>query len=83
MQTQMNVANQSQKLRRQQSAYLTYAGGLEAEDSVVDNLVQLNWANIGNCATPAGAHVVEVSAATPYRTYKYRERQELTQAYYF
>ncbi|KAG9229997.1 hypothetical protein BJ875DRAFT_473447 [Amylocarpus encephaloides] len=63
MQTRRNqVAHQSPKLRRQQSAYLTYAGGLDAEDAVVDNLMQLNWANIGNVATPAGVHVVEVGA---------------------
>ncbi|RAL68057.1 hypothetical protein DID88_008780 [Monilinia fructigena] len=58
----MNVASQSTKFRRQQSAYLTLAGGLDAKDSVVDNLMQLNWANIGNSATPAGVHVVEVGA---------------------
>ncbi|KAG4034861.1 hypothetical protein MFRU_002g02110 [Monilinia fructicola] len=59
---QINVASQSTKFRRQQSAYLTLAGGLNAEDSVVDNLMQLNWAKIGNSAIAKGAHVVEVGA---------------------
>lgn len=59
---QINVASQSTKFRRQQSAYLTLAGGLNAEDSVVDNLMQLNWAKIGNSAIAKGAHVVEVQS---------------------
>ncbi|ESZ98974.1 O-methyltransferase family protein [Sclerotinia borealis F-4128] len=62
MLTQKNVANQSPKLQRQLSAYLTYAGGLDTEDSVVDNLMQLNWAKIGSSVTPTAVHVVEVGA---------------------
>ncbi|KAH9205956.1 hypothetical protein DL95DRAFT_316507 [Leptodontidium sp. 2 PMI_412] len=57
----MHMATASPKLRRQQSAYLTHAGGLDAEESVVESLGQLNWSNV---STSTGVHAVEVGCTS-------------------
>ena len=55
-----HVARQeSPKLDRQWSAYLRHGGGLQQEDTLVEALSRLNWANLGN------ACIVEVSKVKP------------------
>jgi hypothetical protein len=50
---------ESPKLDRQWSAYLYHAAGLQQEDTLVDALSRLSWANLGN------ACIVEVSKLKP------------------